>query len=78
MDIITREKAICMLYCEPYNKDRAREIINGIEKLVLMFATETIQQNLFCTHLYISFTHISLLYLVIFLYAMLAFFCMVS
>ncbi|KAI7873016.1 hypothetical protein BDF14DRAFT_1890356 [Spinellus fusiger] len=49
MDIITREKAICMLYCELYIKDRAIDLINGIEKLALMFATETIQQNLFCT-----------------------------
>lgn len=35
MDIITREKAICMLYCEPYSKARAIELINGIEKIGL-------------------------------------------
>ncbi|KAI9485247.1 MAG: hypothetical protein EXX96DRAFT_544497, partial [Benjaminiella poitrasii] len=35
MDIITREKAICMLYCEPYSKDRAKNLINGIEKIGL-------------------------------------------
>ncbi|KAI8070532.1 uncharacterized protein B0P05DRAFT_550066 [Gilbertella persicaria] len=35
MDIITREKAICMLYCKPYSKDRAKELISGIEKIGL-------------------------------------------
>lgn len=35
MDIITREKAIYMLYSEPYSKARALDLINGIEKIGL-------------------------------------------
>lgn len=33
--IITREKAICIFYCEPYSKARATGLLNGIEQIGL-------------------------------------------
>ena len=35
MDIITSKKAIWMLYCEPYSKACAIDLINGVEKIGL-------------------------------------------
>ncbi|KAI9267296.1 hypothetical protein EDC94DRAFT_602833 [Helicostylum pulchrum] len=35
MNTITREKAICMIYCEPYSKARAIDLLNGIENIGL-------------------------------------------
>lgn len=45
MITITKEQAVCMLYCKPYDKDRAIELLKYIEhrELQICYSNDPIQ-----------------------------------
>ncbi|KAI9245018.1 hypothetical protein EDC94DRAFT_530520 [Helicostylum pulchrum] len=51
MNTITREKAIRMIYCEPYSKARAIDLLNGIENIGLdvCYKDDPTTPSLLCT-----------------------------